>query len=288
MCGAARTPPDTKSSGTQRAMDLFNAARSGGKAKAARSGRSGGSWRSTTVGRPSVEIPSGALPHGNRDRPGHSALKRFHPALCVGNEIAASLAVEAKRPFAYVLSTVSPLDVATLEATPSLSSTVLRFPDKTGAEKDKDVVLARKMILDGARDLHRGLATVPKDGRALVHCAWGQNRSVAICVAWAVIYKNWTPQDAIRYARDQCDLQRTYRHRRPLHNERFVEILRSLVPSETGAVARKPTALSSWLSATTPNSPKGASPGAKKRKDDADADADNAQENGKRAKTTTA
>ena len=116
MCGAARTPPDTKSSGTQRAMDLFNAARSGGKAKAARSGRSGGSWRSTTVGRPSVEIPSGALPHGNRDRPGHSALKRFHPALCVGNEIAASLAVEAKRPFAYVLSTVSPLDVATLEA----------------------------------------------------------------------------------------------------------------------------------------------------------------------------
>ena len=167
---------------------------------------------------------------GNRDTPGYAALPRFHPALCVGNSIAASVAKEAGEPFAFVLSAVPPRDAATFVNVPELSSTheEFYFFDSEGAEKDPDGSLARDKIEAGAAAVSAALREIG-DGRALVHCSWGQNRSIAICCAWAVIYGGWAPEDACAYAREAViSSDRRYKPKRPLNNEVFIAIVAEL------------------------------------------------------------
>ena len=199
--------------------------------------------------RSTAEESRASLPSGNRDRPGCAALPRFHASLFVGNEVAADAAARAGRPFSFVLSTVEPVCSATAEARRDLSTVECHFPDKVGREKDHDVVLARERIVEGAAALDAALAA--GGGSALVHCAWGQNRSVAICVAWAVLYRSWDSRDAARYARDAVRAGRAYDRPRPLHNDRFVQILDGFVPNGDGRVELKATGLTSWLSAAT-------------------------------------
>jgi hypothetical protein len=142
-----------------------------------------------------------------------------------------------------VLSTVEPVDVDTFDPT-NLSSAKFLFPDKVGAEKDGDVVVARRNIVEGARALDAAL----RDGaRSLVHCAFGQNRSAAICVAYAVLYRSWDAKDAGAYARSAIADARDYRHQRPFHNARFQEIVAGFVPNGEGRVERKATGLTAWL-----------------------------------------
>ena len=161
----------------------------------------------------------------------------------MGNEVAASHARAAGRPFDFVPSTVEPVDVATFDPT-NLSSAKFLFPDKVGAEKDGDVVVARRNIVEGARALDAAL----RDGaRSLVHCAFGQNRSAAICVAYAVLYRSWDAKDAGAYARSAIADARDYRHQRPFHNARFQEIVAGFVPNGEGRVERKATGLTAWL-----------------------------------------
>ena len=181
---------------------------------------------------------------GNRDRPGCARLPRFHAALWVGNEMAASHRSRAGNPFDVVLSTVPPRDVETF-APVSLTTHEFLFDDRCGRETPAARGIAQGKILAAAQALDAALAA--GSSAALVHCSWGQNRSCAICVAWAVLYREWAPDDAIRYAKERCRAERRYQHPRPLHNEVFLSILRSLAPSATGEVVRRPTGLTTWL-----------------------------------------
>jgi len=184
---------------------------------------------------------------GDRDTPGAASLPDFHPALWVGNEVAASHNATHGSPYAVVLSTVTPVHSTTFQPEQSLTTHAFLFEDRCGREKPADRAVAAKNIVAGAKALDAAINSLSDGETALVHCSWGQNRSNAICVAWAVLYRGWRPEDAIAYAQRRCKAGRHYEWPRPLFNEVFCSILRQLEPSTTGDVVRKPTGLTAWL-----------------------------------------
>mmetsp|Transcript_8715 Transcript_8715/g.12088 ORF Transcript_8715/g.12088 Transcript_8715/m.12088 type:complete len:253 (+) Transcript_8715:32-790(+) len=192
-----------------------------------------------------------SLPSGNRDLPGRARLNEIHPKLDVGNELAASY-VENSRPYGIVLSTVTPRKAkAPYNEAAYLSTHEYKWYDACGRETPAGEADARKNIIAAAKALDTALSALPSDGpRALVHCAYGQNRSNAVCVAYAVLYCGWSPAAAIEYARKACVRDRRYYLQKPLHNEVFNRILQSFTPSFDGSGARahyKETPLTQWL-----------------------------------------
>lgn len=193
---------------------------------------------------------------GSRDQPGIAHLPRFHRALDVGNAVAAAWAHDQKRPYTVVLSTATPCTAKwPYDASPELSTLTYFWRDGCGRETPAAEAVAKERIVAAAKALNDALDALGDDERALVHCAWGQNRSNAVCVAWAVIFQAWKPDDAIGYAREMCRRQRTYANPRPLHNQVFVAILRSLRPSMdgSGATVVHPTMLQAWLGSVPPS-----------------------------------
>ncbi|KAG8465156.1 hypothetical protein KFE25_012519 [Diacronema lutheri] len=193
------------------------------------------------------------LPRGNRDAPGYAPLAAMHPLLYVGNELAASHA-PAPGYFQSVVSTVPPLD-AQLSRTPSLTTHRVYFLDEMGRESPAGEAYARSCILAGAEAVRAALAL---GKRTLVHCAYGQNRSTAICIAFAVLYQGWTAEEATAYVVRQNRLHRQYYGQHPCSNATFNRIVKELSDTHgraSGArlagapVAKKPrtSLLTSWL-----------------------------------------
>ena len=182
---------------------------------------------------PSTPSRTVALPDPNRgegcdDRPGYSHLPNIHPQLWVGNQIAAAARAERDRPFDVVISTV-PARNLRHEVQPNLSTHTVLFNDDQGRETEDGIDVARRSILEGAEYVNRALA---EGNSVLVHCAWGQNRSCAICCAFAVQNRGMSAVDAIAYMRE-CNLRdRRYMGQHDpggtMHNPVFRRIIREL------------------------------------------------------------
>jgi len=163
------------------------------------------------------------LPKGNEDIPGYAELTQFHPLLHVGNELAA-----ASGDFLEVISACCPKDLGGRKDN-SLTTQAIRFEDCRGEETEEQQAWARKSIREGAASVERALA----NGKStLVHCAYGQNRSPAICCAYAVLYLGWSSQKAIAYVRGRSREQRIYRGQDAIHNSVFHSILLELQPGD--------------------------------------------------------
>lgn len=164
-----------------------------------------------------------SLHSGCSDRPGYSHLERISPFLWVGNKVAA-----AHGNFDIVVSTTTPYD-AEGRAVPHLMTHKVLFEDAQGAETAADAEFANSCILQGVEFVAQSIAS---GRRTLVHCAWGQNGSCAICCAYAVIHTGMRADDAIAYVRERNLADRKYRGQRPpggaMHNGVFCEIVRAL------------------------------------------------------------
>ncbi|KAJ8598418.1 hypothetical protein CTAYLR_007658 [Chrysophaeum taylorii] len=191
---------------------------------------------------------------GNRDTPGFARLERFHPSLDVGNEVAAAHAASRRRSYAVVLSTVTPRNSSPPYAEdPSLTTLEFKWHDQCGRETPAGEAVAKRKIVEAARALDEAISSLSDGERVLVHCAWGQNRSNAICVAWACLFRKWTPQAAVAYAKAACCDQRRYANPRPLHNDVFVNILMTLVPATDGRLAPPSSGLTAWMKRKAPD-----------------------------------
>jgi hypothetical protein len=76
---------------------------------------------------------------------------------------------------------------------------------------------------------HQVDAAITAGKAVLVHCAWGQNRSCAICCAFAVLHRGMSAIDAIAYVRERNLIERRYAGQHPpggaMHNKAFREII---------------------------------------------------------------
>eukprot|EP00931_Biecheleriopsis_adriatica_P077309 TRINITY_DN5089_c0_g1_i1.p1 TRINITY_DN5089_c0_g1~~TRINITY_DN5089_c0_g1_i1.p1 ORF type:complete len:252 (-),score=45.81 TRINITY_DN5089_c0_g1_i1:73-828(-) len=156
------------------------------------------------------------LPGGNEDRPGYAPLPKMSPLLSFGNKYSAGC-----RSFGTVISTVVPVDRKG-KPKPSLSSHTVFFEDDDSAAKR---AVAKQSIIEGATLLKKALNAGQE---TLVHCEWGQNRSGAICAAFAVLYLRWSADDAIEYVRQQNETERLYYGQNPMSNPVFNEIVKEI------------------------------------------------------------
>lgn len=198
---------------------------------------------------------SALLPRGNRDIPGYTPLEAFHPLLHVGNEIAAAHAPTGH--FAFVLSTVPPLR-RDLTRAPAPAHK-LYFLDEMGRESVGNEAYARTCIIKGAHQVSEALA---RGERTLVHCSFGQNRSTAICICYAILFQGWTAEDAVSYVVQQNRLHRQYYGQSPCSNATFIRILTAISDEQdhraggqnsAASAAKKPRTnlLVSWLGLAT-------------------------------------
>ena len=161
---------------------------------------------------------------GCADSPGVSHLPRISPLLWVGNEIAPSVGS-----FDVVVSTVPPRSCRTGARQPELTTHAIMFADGQGSETAAGVAFAKRCILEGAECV---AAAVAAGKSVLVHCAWGQNRSCAICCAFAVLHRSMSANEAIDYVRERNIAERSYAGQQPpggaMHNRVFREIIREL------------------------------------------------------------
>eukprot|EP00928_Gymnodinium_smaydae_P074336 TRINITY_DN57396_c0_g1_i1.p1 TRINITY_DN57396_c0_g1~~TRINITY_DN57396_c0_g1_i1.p1 ORF type:complete len:222 (+),score=49.18 TRINITY_DN57396_c0_g1_i1:65-667(+) len=185
--------------------------------------------------------PSGKaalLKRGCDDKPGVSHLPEISELLWVGNERAAACGS-----YDVVVSTIVPRD-SDGEKAPKLTTHAVLFEDKQGKEEKDEVEVAREAILKGAEIVASAIA----DGkRTLVHCSWGQNRSCAICCAYAILYRRMSAADAIRYVQERNLADRRYYGQQPpggaMHNRVFCELLGSLEEKRSGEEKRRRLAL---------------------------------------------
>ena len=173
------------------------------------------------------------LPWGCDEMPGFAHLAAFHPLLFVGNERSAACA-----DFGCVVSTVEPRDRDGAPA-PQLTTDAIHFPDGQGGETADGTERARRCISDGAGVVAAALAA---GKRTLVHCSWGQNRSGAICCAFAVRHGGWADAGAaIAYMRERNHAERHYNGQQPpggpMHNGVFNEIVAEMAAEMATSMA---------------------------------------------------
>jgi len=156
---------------------------------------------------------------GYEDMPGYCHVEQISPLLFVGNARSAACGE-----FDAVISTVTPLS-RNGDPAPELSTSELKFEDQQGAESEKDAAAARQYIIRGAAVL---ASSIDEGRRTLVHCEWGQNRSGAICCAYAVLFGGWSAADAMEYFRSCNRRDRCYLGQMPMHNQVFNGIIHQL------------------------------------------------------------
>jgi hypothetical protein len=165
------------------------------------------------------EMPS----DGCDDMPGVSSLPDISDLLFVGNERAAACGQ-----YDVVVSTVTPRD-AKGRPNPQLTTHAIMFEDEKGSETADEEQIARRCVLEGAAVVKDAISS---GKRTLVHCSWGQNRSGAICCAYAVLHAGWTAQRAIEYVRARNVATRKYNWQDPpygaMHNPLFCKFIREL------------------------------------------------------------
>lgn len=147
-----------------------------------------------------------ALPKGDRDIPGYAHLPAFHQLLHCGNERCA-----AREHFGAVISAVMPKDLQGKPA-PELTTYAVHFDDQHGQESTEAMTTARRCIVEAAAVVHQAMSNGKK---TLVHCQWGQNRSGAICCAYAVVYQGWSAEASIKYMRECNRRDRRYDGQQP-------------------------------------------------------------------------
>mmetsp|Transcript_9316 Transcript_9316/g.20731 ORF Transcript_9316/g.20731 Transcript_9316/m.20731 type:complete len:212 (-) Transcript_9316:125-760(-) len=159
------------------------------------------------------------LPDGTQDLPGFANLPKISNLLSVGNQCSA-----AHGSFGAVISTTTPLGV---DGAPAdwLSTVSIPYKDGHGRESRAAAKSARSCIVRGAAAV---AAAISKGKRTLVHCEWGQNRSGAICCAYAVLWKRWKAEDAINHVMESNRAMRCYSGQRPMCNEVFNGIIAAL------------------------------------------------------------
>lgn len=175
----------------------------------------------------------GALVDGNfgpgcADQPGYSHLPSIHSLLYVGNEISAANAHNSGVAFDVVISTVIPRSLHGTRAR-HLSTHEVLFEDGQGSESADGAAVARECILRGVELVEEAI----REGKCtLVHCAWGQNRSCAICCAYAVMHCGMDAEAAIQYVQERNLADRRYYGQKPpggaMHNDVFCQIVKSL------------------------------------------------------------
>jgi len=159
------------------------------------------------------------LPYGCDDTPGYASLPHISPLLFVGNRFA-----PCSGDFDVIVSTAMPVDEGGGKCS-ELSTHQFFFPDCQGKERASQVERARKRIVAAAAAVADG---IEHDRSTLVHCEWGQNRSCAVCCAYAVIYLGWEANAAIAYLRTQNHRERSYIGQSPLCNRTFNKIVQEL------------------------------------------------------------
>lgn len=156
---------------------------------------------------------------GYADVPGFVEVPHISPLLYIGNQYSA-----ASGEFDEVISACMPLDLDGYPAKQLCNKTVL-FDDWEGLESEQAAAAAAHSIVAGAELVNDALDS---GKRTLVHCEYGQNRSGAICCAYAVLFKQWTAMEAIDYFRC-CNLRdRCYVDQRPMNNDIFNSIIEQL------------------------------------------------------------
>lgn len=159
------------------------------------------------------------LPYGCDDTPGFASLPQISPLLYVGNRYSPCCG-----DFDVVISTVVPVDEAG-DPCSELSTHQFFFPDCQGKERASQAERARRRIVAAAAAV---ADAVRDDKTTLVHCEWGQNRSCAVCCAYAVLYLGWEANAAIAYLRTQNHRERAYIGQSPMRNPTFNKILQEL------------------------------------------------------------
>jgi hypothetical protein len=164
------------------------------------------------------------LPKGHSDLPGVAHLPSISPLLYVGNERAAAF---NKHSYDTVISTTTPVSL-TGDPDPNLSTHAVLFDDTEDAASQTPEA-AREHFLEGARLVD---AAVKAGKRVLVHCEWGQNRSCAVCCAYAVLFAGWSADDAVAYVRERNLADRLYEGQGrdgdsggAMHNKLFVDLI---------------------------------------------------------------
>ena len=120
---------------------------------------------------------------------------------------------------AYILSTVQPSSPGW-----KLTNKRVEFDDQEGEETSSEKIKAKECIIKGANIVN---GAIVKGKLVLVHCYAGQNRSAAICAAYLILYKGWTPKEAISHLRHHVEVDREVLD--VLQNSTFTDILESLV-----------------------------------------------------------
>jgi len=124
----------------------------------------------------------------------------------------------------------------------SLTTHAVMFEDGQGSETKEGVAFAKRCILEGAAHVQ---ASIAAGKTTLVHCAWGQNRSCAICCAFAVLHRGLSAQDAVDYVRQRNLADRKYWGQQPpggaMHNGAFCEIVAELARERDQRAAPKVT-----------------------------------------------
>lgn len=184
--------------------------------------------------RPHLGQPRGAHMDANAgpgcsDTPGYCHLPSIHPLLYVGNEISPGIGH-----FDAVISTVVPRCAKTGRARPELSTAAVHFEDGRGSESYDEAKEAKRCILEGCAHVAEAIAA---GKRTLVNCAWGQNRSGAICCAFAVLHAGTPPAEAISYVQARNLAERKYDWQHPpfgaMHNKAFCQIVHQIHDSKS-------------------------------------------------------
>lgn len=163
---------------------------------------------------PATQLMHTPLPH---HRP--VSLGKIHPNLFLGN-------VDAARHVARGTTPIQNLVCVASRAT-------CQYPVAPGIEQyafDTDIPDALRMSQREFESFTTPAAQWIREalqrGPTLVHCYAGINRSVASIVAYAMVYRGWSADDAIRYIRVQNE---THRATPALLNTTFERYLRDRV-----------------------------------------------------------
>lgn len=154
---------------------------------------------------------------GGFDEPGLLDLPEVSPLLFVGN----ARAVVACDCFDLTIS-LSPSQYA-WRPKPPRERVFPIFPYDFEAEQDINFSL--KALLNTIAMLAKAF----REGKKVViHCAWGQNRSLFVAVAYAILCKSWPSERAVQYVKWRDLQERCHQVQKPMCNQGWFTVLQKL------------------------------------------------------------
>merc|ERR1712107_451124 len=123
-----------------------------------------------------------------------------------------------------------PMDLEGKDAE-QLTTHAVVMDDLEGQENDEEAQHAARSLIEGASILAN---TLRLGQTTLVHCEWGQNGSLAIACAYAVLCEQWSAAQALEYVKQQNLAGRKYQDQHPMNNEVFNGIIHALEARRDG------------------------------------------------------